>query len=178
MKYVLTYVTATGEIRGGYSSGKPGLSQPDDPALTNVIVRGSVYDQAFEKIEGFGNRYTYSGGNLVERTDNRPITRWIADPGGVDEASTADGPVEYVLDMGDPAGTVRVEVVDAQGNVRTNVTATRRLELAGKRVKVSVVNGVATINVPTGQPREVEVRSNPDFKLDNPIKVIVTDTEL
>lgn len=177
MKYVLVYDTGSGDILGLYSSGSAGLRQPPEPGRAAVIVTKAVYDQAQERVEGIGARYRWNSG-LEERPDNRPVTRWIADPGGANEASTADGPVEYVLDMGDPAGTVRVEVVDAQGNVRTNVTATRRLELAGKRIKVSVVNGVATINVPTGQPREVEVRSNPDFKLDNPIKVIVTDTEL
>lgn len=119
---------------------------------------------------------TYPNQVLTEQTDTRPLTRWIADPNGA-AMSTSDGPVDYELDLGDPAGEVRIEVINESGQIRTGINATRRIPIGPYRVKVTVTNGVGTIVVPTSKARLVQVESNDFFRLENPITVSVADTE-
>lgn len=118
-------------------------------------------------------KYT-TGGGLVEQADPRPTVRAI-----IGAASTENGGVDAEFLVGDPQGTLTLQVLRPNGTVNTNVNRDdTRIQLAGFKLKVDVVAGEATIPIPTGKARDVEITSNDQMILENTVNVSVVATEV
>ena len=163
MKYALV-CDDLGVVVGRWSGGGPGVpaSRPGRNVL--ACTQAQHAQAAINRYEQGEHRWSFDGSVLTEIPDARPIVRFTPDL------------VE--LDVGDPAGQVLMEVVDENGDVRTNINLTRRVPLAGRRLRLTFVNGATTINVPTGQARDVTITSNRLFRVVAPLEIHVDDIEL
>lgn len=140
--------------------------------MVSEVIYAGVVNALRHKPRG-GLRWKWLGGPLpVEEPDNRPIVRF-SHADGVD----VDGVLTVQKVTGDPVSQITVEVVNALGEVRTNVTTSRDIIINGRSVTVSVTNGVGSLNVPTNHPRDVFLTNCPDFKVTQPIRVVVTQAQ-
>ncbi len=165
MKHALMVDVATGNVVGAWSGGVGG----GYPASTqDVLVHPATAAEAklanSKHPSGGVPRWRIVGGKLQEQEDPRPMLRFT--------------PTLVELEVGDAPVAVTVELVRQDGTVRTGVTAARRVQLAGRRVKISIVNGVGALNVPTKTARSFVIRDNADFLVDAPLTIEVDDTEL
>ena len=167
-RYGLRVDTATREVVGHWVGGNAGELPASTPEKEFREVSLPVFQQCAQALRhrGGGPRWRMTpGGQVQEITDSRPIVRFTPDT------------VE--LTVGDPPGQVLMEVVDENGNVRTNVNTTRRVRLTEqKSIRLTFVNGATTVNVPTNAPRTFVVGDNAQFRVVAPLTVEVDDNEL
>lgn len=167
MKFAARVDTATREVRGHWAGPGPSI-----PASTAEVECREVTEAEHKQIatalrwpQGPPRWRVTNGGQVQEIPDPRPIVRFT--------------PTQIELDVGDPPGQVLMEVVDSNGNVRTNVNVTRRVPLTqNKRIRLTFVNGATTVTVPTGAPRRFVIDNNEHFQVVAPLFVEVDDTEL
>lgn len=169
MPYYLGIDTATGFV----TRRRFAASVPEVAGITWAEVSEAIYlDAAVRRHPGDGPlRLSYDGTQLVEQSDNRPIIRFSS-------TDATDEGNHFLIQKvtGSSPSTITVELVNEAGNVRTNVTTSRQVQIAGRAVTVSVVAGVGNLSVPTAFPRDVRIDSNNQFRVVKPIRVVVTES--
>lgn len=174
MVYLVVYDNATGNTTGS-RNGLP-WSKADKADFVFIAGPGlSVYQATEAEFEALGpesfpgtsvRRWKIINDQLVAQIDTRSILRFTPPLVEVPVGTT-------------PAPTVEVAVVDENGDVRTNVNVTRELLTeSGRRVSVTIVNGLGSFTVPTGKERRDAIGPHPDYQVVTTFKADVFGTEV
>lgn len=139
------------------------VAQPSDPHRIYEITQAQyaeINSKGLNYPEDGPSRWSYPfGGALTELSDSRPFVKFT--------------PTLLEVTENDPIGSLQVEVVTAAGARRTNVSGEYKVRVGGKRVaKVTITDGVGTLNVQTDDPYEITLKGTVDYQAFEPCTVI------
>jgi hypothetical protein len=157
---------STGDIYANLRTQKDASGLPTEPGGSWVEVLEAEFALAAD-----GERPSWDGAQSPgDRVSENPYPRLRFTPTSVE------------LDVGDSPVAVDLDSVDRDGNP-LSLTVTKRIYVGGtvqKYVTVSLVAGHTQINVPTSQPRIIQVGSQPSrgFMVEEKFQALISDSDL
>lgn len=141
----------------------------------NVVVTEAdreAYRQAKATLQSDGRQEQpeWDGTQVVIPPDTRPVIR-VTSPAEVD----ADLGVAVIDADGVDTAVITITKLNDQGNRQASFNRVVRIMLGGRLVKLDFVNGVATKNFKSNSYKELEIRSNPRFKVETPFVIVAAE---